>query len=261
MTATALVAQLADRLERAEAEATPIPPIVADLTAGDVASAYAVQAELTRRSLQRGRRLVGRKIGLTSEAVQRQLGVDQPDYGALFADMDVPHDETVDTSRLIQPRVEAEVALLLGRALPNSDTTMGELMAAVEYAVPALEIVDSRIADWKISIVDTIGDNGSSARFVLGLEPRRLSDLDLETCGMVMTVDGAVASVGSGAACLGHPLRAAQWLARTMAQADSPLREGDVILSGALGPMFSVRAGQRIQARIGGFSPVRINFG
>ncbi|MGE3303842.1 MAG: 2-keto-4-pentenoate hydratase [Hyphomonadaceae bacterium] len=258
---TALISQLADRLEKAESSVSSIPPIVADLTAGDVASAYAIQSELTRRGVRRNRRLVGRKVGLTSQAVQKQLGVDQPDYGALFADMEIPNDGVVDTERLIQPRIEAEIAFVLRKGLPNPDTTMGELMSAIDFAVPALEIVDSRIADWKISIVDTIADNGSSARYVLGAAPRRLTDVDLETAGMIMTVDGAPASLGSGAACLGHPLLAAQWLARTMAKAETPLAEGDVIMSGALGPMYSVKSKQRVEARIGGFSPVRVTFG
>ena len=255
-----VVSDVANRLERAEADAVPIAPIASDLPTNDLGAAYAVQADLTRRSQARGRRLVGRKIGLTSQAVQRQLGVDQPDYGALFADMEVSHDGVVAGGRLIQPRVEAEIAFVLERGLPHGDVTLGEVMAAVSFAVPALEIVDSRIADWKISIVDTIADNGSSARYVLGLEPKRLSDVELETCGMVMTCDGATVSLGSGAACLGHPLRAVQWLASTMAKAGTPLAAGDVIMSGALGPMYGVAPGQRVEARIGGFAPVRVAF-
>lgn len=261
MTDATLINDIATRLERAEADVKSIPPIASELTPGDLGAAYAIQAELTRRSLSRGRRLVGRKVGLTSEAVQKQLGVDQPDYGALFADMEVLHDSVISAGAMIMPRIEAEVAMVLKKGLPHEDSTMGELIAAIDFAVPAMEIVDSRIADWKISIQDTIADNGSSARYVLGLEPRRLADLDLETCGMVMTADGAPVSLGSGAACLGHPLKAAHWLVRTMAKAGSPLEAGDVIMSGALGPMYNVKAGQRLEARIGGFSPVRVSFG
>lgn len=261
MSSAALISQLADRLEKAEADVVAIPPILADLTAGDVTSAYGIQEELTKRGIARGRRLVGRKVGLTSKAIQTQLGVDQPDYGALFADMEVNNDGVVETAKLISPRIEAEIAFILKKGLPNVDTTMAEMMSAVDFALPALEIVDSRIAEWKITIVDTIADNGSSARYVLGSEPRRLTDLDLETCGMVMTFDGAPVSLGSGAACLGHPLKAAQWLAQTMARAGTPLREGDVIMSGALGPMVGTKYGQKIEARIGGFSPVRVTFG
>ena len=261
MSGAGVVSQVAARLAAAERDGQSVPPVVEELGVGNVAAAYAVQAELTQLALASGRRRVGRKIGLTSKAVQAQLGVGQPDYGALFADMAVDHDDAVVTARLIQPRIEAEVALVLGRDLRESDITSADLIGAVDYAVAALEIVDSRIADWRISIVDTIADNGSSARFVLGLQPRRLVDLDLETCGMVMTRNGEAVSVGSGAACLGHPLKAALWLARTMAAAGDPLRAGEVILTGALGPMSAAQLGDHFEARIGGFAPVRVRFG
>lgn len=261
MSRSTMIEDVAARLAVAERECQPVLPVAETLGLGDVAAAYAVQAALTSSALAAGRRRVGRKIGLTSKAVQAQLGVDQPDYGALFADMGVDHDGEVATAALIQPRIEAEVALVLSRDLTAPDTTSAELIGAVDHAVAALEIVDSRIADWQISIVDTIADNGSSARFVLGLEPRRLADLDLETCGMVMTRNGDTVSVGSGAACLGHPLKAALWLARTMAAASEPLRAGEIILTGALGPMVSAQAEDRFEARIGGFAPVRVRFG
>ena len=186
MSDAAIVNRLATRLLAAEADCAPIDPIAAELDSKQVASAYAVQAEVTRRALAGGRRLVGRKIGLTSKAVQQQLGVDQPDYGALFADMEVATGGEVQRAKLIQPRIEAEIAIVLDRDLPEPDVTMGELMRAVAYAVPALEIVDSRISDWKITILDTVADNGSSARFVLGAAPKRLTDVDLESCGMAM---------------------------------------------------------------------------
>lgn len=259
-TIMATVVSVAERLRKAEATATAIPPFAAELAAGNLDAAYAVQAENTKQGLVSGRRIVGRKIGLTSEAVQRQLGVDQPDYGTLFADMEAVHQGAIETAKLIRPRVEAEVALVLERELIAPDLTSSELMRAVAYAVPALEIVDSRVADWKISIVDTIADNGSSARFVLGLEPRRLTDIELETCGMVLYRNGVPASTGVGAACLGHPLKSALWLARTMAKAGTPLQGGDVVLTGALGPMCDATAGERYQARIGGFAPVEVRF-
>jgi 2-keto-4-pentenoate hydratase len=260
MSDPAIVHGLAARLLAAEAACAPIDPIAAELGAKDVASAYAVQAEVTRRGLANGRRLVGRKIGLTSKAVQQQLGVDQPDYGALFADMEVATGGEVQGAKLIQPRIEAEIAIVLDRDLQEPDVTMGELMRAVAYAVPALEIVDSRIRDWKITILDTVADNGSSARFVLGAAPKRLTDVDLEACGMMMTRNGAIVSVGSGAACLGHPLKAALWLARAMAAADEPLRAGSVVLTGALGSVSPVAAGEFYEARISGFAPVNVRF-
>jgi 2-keto-4-pentenoate hydratase len=253
------VENLVDRLMQAEASRVPIAPI-SDEFANSPASAYAVQSEWVRRGIAAGRRLVGRKIGLTSQAVQRQLGVDQPDYGALFADMEVVNGGICRTSDLIQPRIEAEIALVLDRDLGEPDVTVAELIRAVDFVVPALEIVDSRIENWKIAIGDTIADNGSSARFVLGMEPKSIRGLDLETCGMLLTRDGEPVSVGSGAACLGHPIKAALWLARTMAEAGTPLQAGDVVLTGALGPMCDAKPGNRFEARIGGFCPVSVQF-
>ncbi|MGX1354135.1 2-keto-4-pentenoate hydratase [Bradyrhizobium elkanii] len=256
----AIVDKLATRLQEAESARRAIDPIAAEIGAGNIEIAYAVQSEVTRRGLFAGRRLVGRKIGLTSKAVQQQLGVDQPDYGALFADMEVPTGEAIDTTWLIQPRIEAEIALVLERDLSGEDVTLGELMRSTAYAVAALEVVDSRVRDWKISILDTVADNGSSARYVLGASPRRLTDLDLEGCGMTMTRNGVIASLGCGAACLGHPLRAGLWLARAMARAGQPLRGGDVVLTGALGPVSPVSAGEVYEAKISGFGPVSVTF-
>jgi 2-keto-4-pentenoate hydratase len=255
------IANVADQLQKAEADRRQIAPIVSQLGQGDVDAAYQVQAELTRRRLAAGGRLIGRKVGLTSVAVQQQLGVSEPDFGALFADMESDHTGHIDTGMLIQPRIEAEIALVLDRDLERPDTNIAELMRAVAFVVPALEIVDSRIADWKISIVDTIADNGSSARFVLGNSIRKLTDVDLAASGMVMTRNGSIVSVGSGAACLGHPLKAALWLARKLAIAGEPLRAGDILLTGALGPMVGAQAGEDYEARISDLGSVRVRFG
>jgi 2-keto-4-pentenoate hydratase len=192
--------------------------------------------------------------------VQLQLGVDQPDYGTLFADMEIGHGDTFKRERLIAPRVEAEIALVLERDITDADATIAQVMQAISFVVPALEIVDSRIKDWKISIVDTIADNGASSKFVLGLEPRRLHDLDLENCGMTLHRSGEVCSIGTGSACLGHPLKAALWLARILVQHGEPLRAGDAILTGALGPMVEARPGDLFESKIGGLSAVRLHF-
>ncbi|MEA1028062.1 fumarylacetoacetate hydrolase family protein [Pseudomonas sp. N-137] len=225
-----------------------------------LADAYAVQEINTRAALATGRRLSGRKIGLTSLAVQQQLGVDQPDFGMLFADMECLDGEAIDSTRLIQPKAEGEIAFVLGRDLPNADTTLGELMRAVDYVVPALEIVDSAIEDWKITLVDTVADNASSGLYVLGKIPVALASLDLALEGMLLEKNGAQAAIGVGAACMGNPLDACLWLARTMAQAGRPLQAGDVLLSGALGPMVPVLAGDSLRLRLTRLGEVSCRF-
>lgn len=256
-----LIQDVARRLFAAERSGTPIEPVADLLGADDLAAAYAVQAELLASGLAAGRRLVGRKIGLTSKVVQAQLGVDQPDYGALFADMEVEDGGTLACDRLIQPRIEAELAFVLGRDLMSPDVALWELIGAVDHVLPALEIVDSRITGWRIGIVDTIADNGSSARFVVGANPKRLTDVALDSCAMTLARNDETTSQGSGAACLGHPLKAALWLARTMAASGAPLRAGDLVLTGALGPMVDAQAGDRFRAEIEGFGAVSVEFG
>ena len=244
------IAAAAQALAAARAAQAPIAPLSGTFGISNLADAYAVQELNTRAALQQGRRLVGRKIGLTSLAVQQQLGVDQPDFGMLFADMEVLDGGEIDCSRLIQPKAEGEIAFVLGRDLPHADCTLAELMSAVEYLLPALEIVDSAIENWKISLADTVADNASSALYVLGKQPTRLSALDLRLEGMLLEKNGTQASIGVGAACLGNPLDACLWLARTMAAAGRPLLAGDVLLSGALGPMTPVVVGDRLQLRL-----------
>lgn len=260
MTSFDTLQHLAERLRLAERSVTAIAPLSSAFEPNDIASAYAVQAINVKHGVDHGRRLVGRKVGLTSKAIQQQFGVDQPDYGALFTDMEVEHDGQLSRAALIQPRIETEVALVLGRDIEHPDVGMAELMRSVAFVLPAMEIVDSRIADWKINILDTIADNGSSARYVLGLTPRLLTDLDLETCGMQMTCNGTTVSLGAGAACLGHPLKAALWLARTMAANSTPLRAGDLVLSGALGVAAPARAGETYEGRISGLGSVKVHF-
>lgn len=227
----------------------------------DAEGAYAVQAINTLYWVQQGRRIVGRKVGLTAKAVQAQLGVEQPDYGVLFDDMEIPDGGRLDPSRMIQPKAEAEVALILGRDLPARAVTREEVEAAVEQVMAAIEIVDSRIVDWKISFADTVADNGSSAMFVLGKDRQLLADVDLWTCGMALEVNGKVVSLGAGAACLGHPLNAATWLANVLAERGEPLQKGDVVLTGALGPMVAIHPGDEVKATIGGLGVVSFLYG
>jgi len=254
------IQKAADALYDAHKTQTPCAPIRDFLEDGDVDGAYAVQETNTKRWLEEGRKLVGRKIGLTSVAVQNQLGVNQPDYGMLFADMAVAEGDEMPLGALLQPKAEAEVAFVIGKDLTDEQMTLSDLISAVEYALPALEIVDSRVADWNIRILDTIADNASSGLYVLGAEPVKLEGLDLRTCGMVMDLRGEPVSTGVGAACLGHPLNAALWLAKTMARVGRPLQAGDQIMSGALGPMVPAAPGDVLEARIEGLGTVRATF-
>ena len=247
-------------LKAATADGRPIAPLRDRLAMADQASAYAVQEINTQAWLAEGRRLVGRKIGLTSLAVQAQLGVDQPDFGMLFADMAVGDGEIVAAGRLIQPKVEAEVALILGRDLTQERHTYADLIRATEYAVPAIEIVDSRIENWNIKFVDTVADNASSGLFVLGGRPVKLSDIDLTACAMEMKRGDEVVSRGNGRACLGSPLNAAIWLADMMVRCGRPLQAGDIVLTGALGPMVAVKSGDRFDVSIDGLGTVSALF-
>jgi len=238
----------------------------------DLPAAYAVQQGLVQARLAAGATVVGRKIGATSEAVQRQLGVDQPDFGYLLDEMDVSAAAAgggpISMRTLLQPRVEAEVAFRLGRDIdvPEEEITLAFVRAAVDVALPALEIVDSRIADWQIGFTDTVADCASSALFVVGTDAKPLTAPGVSGCEpvdvvMSLTINGEEKSAGNGAACLGDPLEALRWLAVQAARFGDPLRAGHLILSGALGPFVPFAPGDRVVASISGFDPLSVEFG
>ncbi|WP_427925210.1 2-keto-4-pentenoate hydratase [Streptomyces sp. cg40] len=259
-TASPAVVKAADLLAEATRTGVACPPVRDLLDGGDLEAAYAVQQLNVRRGLAAGRRVVGRKIGLTSPAVQRQLGVDRPDFGALFADMAVPDGGEVPLGRLLQPKVEAEVALVLGRDLPERECTIVDVLRAVDFALPALEIVDSRVRNWDISLVDTVADNASCGLYVLGGRPVPLTAVDLRAVTMAMSRNGETVSEGTGGDCLGSPLTAAVWLASALAERGDPLRAGDLVLTGALGPMTPAAPGNSFEAHISDLGPVRVRF-
>jgi 2-keto-4-pentenoate hydratase len=250
--------QAAAQLWEAQRSGTPCAPVRSLLPDDDLVVAYDVQQRTVARMIdQLGWRPTGRKIGLTAPAVQRQLGVDQPDYGTLFAQLTYADNEPVPADALLQPRIEAEVALVLATDLLVERPTITDLIGATAYAVPALEIVDSRIADWDVRIVDTIADNASHGAVVLGTIPVPLSAVDLRAVTMTMSIGADEVSTGTGADCLGNPLIAATWLAHTMVERGTPLRAGDVVLTGALGPMAPVVPGAPVVAQIHGLGSVR----
>lgn len=249
-----------ERLAAAAASGSPCAPVRDLLGDTDLALAYEVQQVLTRHRRSGGARIVGRKIGLTSPAVQRQLGVDRPDFGVLFDDMQCTPDEPVPAGRLLQPKAEAEIAFILGANLDAGPLDVDEVRGAVDYAVAALEIVDSRVRGWDIMITDTVADNASSGLFVLGTNRVRLADFEPAEVSMALTKDGTVVSRGDGRACLGDPLNALAWLARTAREFGSPLRGGDVVLSGALGPMVAVEPGSQVIAELSTLGRVTATF-
>ena len=255
---------MADSLWQAQSSGTAIPPLRdAAATRGLEASAenaYTIQRINRDRRLRNGGRIVGRKIGLTARAVQKQLGVDSPDYGNLWADGAFGDGAEVKMSHFIQPKIEAEVALVLSRDLDAPDASAADLIRATDFALAALEIVDSRIADWRIGLFDTIADNASGAAFVLGGDPVRLDRVALRDAAMGLTCKGQPASEGIGRACLGHPINAAAWLARILSRQGDPLRAGDILLTGALGPMVSAQAGDHFEASIQGLGAVSVQF-
>lgn len=255
----AAVALAADRLDQAARDRVPCVPVADLIGRTDVTAAYAVQSEITARRLARGARIVGRKIGLTSEAVQRQIGVDRPDFGVLFDDTRFASGAVVPYGRLMQPRAEAEVAFVLAADIAEPDPAAVRAAAGTAYA--AIEVVDSRVADWRIAITDTVADNASSGIFVLADEPLRLADFDTAEVRMRMFRNGALASEGTGRACLGDPLHALEWLARTMLGLGEPLRRGDIVLSGSLGPIVPVAPGDLIEAEIDPLGSVSVRFG
>lgn len=250
----------ADRLIEAATSGVPCAPVRDLIGSTDITLAYAVQEHVNRARLAAGARVVGRKIGLTSRAVQEQLGIDRPDLGVLFADMEHPAGAPVPVGDLLQPKVEAEIAFVLGTDLVEGELDQDQVAAAVHHAVAAIEICDSRIAGWDITFGDTVADNASAGGYVLGTERRTLEEFNPVDAEMRMTVTGQEDSTGTGAACLGDPLLALQWLARTARELGDPLRAGQVVLSGALGPMRPVAAGAQVDVTISGLGSLSITF-
>jgi 2-keto-4-pentenoate hydratase len=252
-----------DRLDEAARLRSACPPVRHLLA--DVAEAYDVQRRLIARRVAGGATVVGRKIGLTSPAVQEQLGVDQPDFGVLLADMDVSTAWEVPIRLLLQPKVEAEVAFRLGADLVDGPFDLESVARAVDGAAAAIEIVDSRIANWDITITDTIADNGSSGLFAVSdtwstLDAVNPRDVTMRMFAGIDDAEAELVSEGSGAACLGDPLAALAWLARTCGELGAPLRAGEIVLSGALGPMVAVSAGTVVRAELSMLGTISVRF-
>jgi 2-keto-4-pentenoate hydratase len=252
--------QAAALLWQAQQSLTPCPPVRELLPTGDIAAAYAVASANLERRIIAGASRTGRKIGLTSPAVQQQLGVDQPDFGSLLDEMLIADSGTIPAGLLLQPRIEAEVAFVLSADLTGQLETIDDVADAIQHVVAALEIVDSRVEAWDITITDTVADNASSGLFVLGAGPAPLAEVSPIDVRMSMLVNDVEVSTGDGRACLGDPLLALLWLARTARDLNDPLRAGEVILSGALGPMVDLNPGDHVTAHLSGLGSVSVRF-
>jgi 2-keto-4-pentenoate hydratase len=254
------IAELAGLLRAAEADRRPIAPLT-ELEPGlTLADAYRIQQVNVRARQADGESLRGQKIGLTSVAMQEQLGVTEPDFGALFSSMILEEGEGVPTAELIHPRAEAEIAFVMAEDLRGPGVTALDALRAVAGAVPAIEVIDSRVADWKIALPDTVADNASSARVVSGGRITPVADLDLRLIGMVLSQNGVVVATGAGAAVSGNPIRAVAWLANKLGEFDVGLQAGDLVLAGALTAAVSVSPGDTLRADFAELGSVTATF-
>ena len=246
----------AERLRGAMLAGVPCEPVrgLLGASAGPEAG-YAVQQLNTDHWLAAGRRISGHKVGLTNPAVQEQLGMDEPIWGVLYADKCRTDGDDIGGTGLIEPRVEVEVAVVLGADLDKGSHTVADVISATAYVLPALEIVDSRLA-WDITNFDMIADNAGSGLYVLGTRPVPLTTVDLRRVEMQLTINGNAAATGNGAACLGNPLNSVLWLADALSQHGTPLQAGETIMTGSLCGMLPLSAGDELQAEIDGVGTV-----
>ncbi|HKS43565.1 MAG TPA: 2-keto-4-pentenoate hydratase [Amycolatopsis sp.] len=245
------ISDAAARLLLAYEKGEPIAPIIQAHPDATVADAYRIQQEQVRVWTERGEEIKGHKVGLASAAMQQQMGVDQPDYGHLLTGMFHLEHQPIRADTFLQPRIEPEIAFVLARKLSGPGVTVADAIRAVDFVVPALEVVDSRITDWNISIVDTIADNASSGGVVLGSKPTALSSVDLRLVGCTLQIGGDLVATGAGGAVLGSPLNALVWLANTIGPLGIDLEPGHVVLPGSMTRAFPVRPGDTVFANMG----------
>jgi 2-oxopent-4-enoate/cis-2-oxohex-4-enoate hydratase len=256
----AQITQLGDELYTALLERQTITPLTSRGLEISIEDAYHIQQRMLARRIEQGEKVVGKKIGVTSQAVMNALGVHQPDFGWLLDGMVYNEGESIPFDTLIQPKAEGEIAFLLKKDLQGPGVTAADVLAATEGVMACFEIVDSRIRDWKIRIQDTVADNASCGVFVLGDQLVDIRNLDLALCGMVLEKNGEIVVTGAGAATLGHPVNAMVWLANTLGRLGIALKAGDIVLSGALGAMVPVQKGDNLRVTIGGIGGCSVRF-
>ncbi|MCR4441982.1 MAG: fumarylacetoacetate hydrolase family protein [Peptococcaceae bacterium] len=254
------ISRLAAELRQAAKEKQPIPALTERKPDLSIEEAYRIQLENVEMAVGEGKRIVGKKIGLTSKAMQQFLGVGEPDYGHLFDSMVWDEEAPVSTGTLLQPKVEAEIAFVLGEDLQGPGITLTDVLRATEGVIPAFEVIDSRIKDWKIKIQDTIADNASSAGIVLGSQLVPVDRVNLKHVGLVLEKNGIIVETAAGAAVMGHPALAVAWLANKLGTMGVPLKKGEIILSGSLTKALEVRAGDLFIAAFGGLGSVKVLF-
>ncbi|MFJ7730195.1 2-keto-4-pentenoate hydratase [Neobacillus sp. NPDC097160] len=250
----------AEHLAQAEIQGRGVSPLTELEPAITIEEAYRVQLHTIEKKIAAGQKVVGKKIGLTSVAMQQLLGVDQPDYGHLLDGMVIENGGVISSNKVLQPKVEAEIAFVLKKDLIGPKVTVMDVIQATDYVVPALEIVDSRIADWKIKLQDTVADNASSGLYVLGGKPILINQVDLAQIGMVLYKNGEIMNTGVGAAALGHPATCVAWLANKLFDYGITLKAGEVILSGALSAAINGEPGDHFQARFAHLGEVNVRF-
>ncbi|MEH7255212.1 2-keto-4-pentenoate hydratase [Neobacillus niacini] len=255
-----IIQEAASRLLEAEETKNVIEPLTVSFPGITVDEAYYTQLEIIRRKVENGGIIVGKKIGATSKAIQNMFGVNQPDYGHLLAEMMYVEGDTISLDSYIQPKVEFEIAFILKKDLKGPNVSVLDVINATEYIVPAIEVIDSRIADWQIKFEDTVADNGSSASAIIGGKPTKLEGLDLTHIGMVAYRNGEMIDSGAGAAVLGNPLRSVAWLANSLGKYDVALKAGEIVLSGALTSAIEVKENDTFTAEFAHIGSVTASF-
>lgn len=250
----------ASALAVAERERAPIAPLSETYPGIDVVDAYEIQLANAAARRDAGGRVRGHKVGLSARAMQKMLGVDEPDYGHLFGDMFVFEGETLRAADFCAPRVEPEVAFVLGAPLAGPDCTVADVLRATEFVLPAIEVIDSRVAEWRIKLVDTVADNASSARVVLGGSPTSLEDVDVRLLGAVLRRNGEVVEVGASGAVLGNPATALAWLANKVHSFGVTLEAGHVVMPGSCTRAVAVGPGDSVRADFDVLGYVSVNF-
>jgi 2-keto-4-pentenoate hydratase len=260
MLSVAIRDELAADLAQAERSREPIAPLTAAYPDIDVVDAYEIQLINIRQRVAEGARVLGHKVGLSSLAMQQMMGVDEPDYGHLLDEMQVFEDTPVKAGRYLYPRVEVEVGFILSDDLPGAGCTEDDVLAATEALVPSIELIDTRITDWKIALCDTIADNASSAGFVLGQARVSPADIDVKAIDAVLTRNGEVIAEGRSDAVLGNPVTAVAWLSRKVESFGVRLKKGDIVLPGSCTRAIDAHAGDEFVAEFTGLGSVHLSF-